>query len=77
MGLSLGKRSTGISVAATTFALAAASACADEGGVSFWAPGQSGSFSAVPTTPGWSVPVVYYHASADAGASKNSSSEEI
>jgi hypothetical protein len=44
---------------------------ADEGGVSFWAPGQFGSFSAVPSEPGWSVPLVYYHVSADAGASKN------
>ena len=44
---------------------------ADEGGVSFWAPGQFGSFSAVPTTPGWAVPLVYYHVSASAGASKN------
>src|SRR4029453_5436521 len=44
---------------------------ADEGGVSFWAPGQFGSFSAVPTTPGWAVPLVYYHVSANAGPSKN------
>jgi hypothetical protein len=50
--------------------LGANRACADEGGVSFWAPGQFGSFSAVPTTPGWSVPLVYYHESANAGASK-------
>jgi len=49
----------------------AGAAHADEGGVSFWAPGQFGSFSAVPTAPGWSVPLVYYHASANAGASKN------
>jgi len=39
--------------------------------VSFWAPGQFGSFSAVPTEPGWSVPLVYYHTSANAGASKS------
>jgi hypothetical protein len=51
--------------------LVAGLAWADEGGVSFWAPGQFGSFSAVPTTPGWSVPLVYYHVSANAGASKN------
>jgi hypothetical protein len=44
---------------------------ADEGGVSFWAPGQFGSLSAVPTTPGWSLPVVYYHVDADAGGQKN------
>ena len=44
---------------------------ADEGGVSFWAPGQFSSFSAVPGEPGWAVPVVYLHASADAGGSKS------
>jgi len=44
---------------------------ADEGGVSFWAPGQFGSLAAVPGEPGWAVPVVYLHVSAGAGASKN------
>jgi hypothetical protein len=55
---------------ATSLALSlvASPVLADEGGVSFWAPGQFGSFSAVPTTPGWSVPLVYYHVSADADA---------
>jgi len=42
-------------------------ALADEGGVSFWLPGQYGSLAAVPGEPGFSVPLVYYHASADAG----------
>ena len=49
----------------------AGAARADEGGVSFWAPGQFSSFSAVPGDPGWAVPVVYLHASADAGGSKS------
>ena len=44
---------------------------ADEGGVSFWLPGQMASFSAVQGDPGWSVPLVYYHTSADASASRN------
>jgi len=44
---------------------------ADEGGVSFWAPGQFSSFSALPGEPGFAVPVVYYHAAADAGGSKS------
>jgi hypothetical protein len=57
--------------ASLALSLHAGPTLADEGGVSFWAPGQFGSFSAVPTTPGWSVPLVYYHASANAGASKN------
>ena len=39
---------------------------ADEAGVSFWLPGQYGSFSAVPSDPGWSFESSYYHASADA-----------
>jgi hypothetical protein len=53
--------------------LAAAStlSVADEGGVSFWLPGQFGSFAAVPGDPGWSLPVVYYHSSVDADASKS------
>ena len=42
---------------------------ADEGGTSFWLPGQYGSMAAVPTAPGWSLPLIYYHASTDAGGS--------
>ena len=45
-------------------------AAADEGGVSFWLPGQQGSFAAVPGEPGWSLPIIYYHASSDAEASR-------
>ncbi len=41
-------------------------AVADEAGVSFWLPGQHGSFAAVPSQPGWSFESSYYHASADA-----------
>jgi hypothetical protein len=47
------------------------SARADEGGVSVWAPGPFGSLAAVPGEPGFSLPVVWLHASADAGAQKN------
>ena len=39
---------------------------ADEGGVSFWLPGQFGSFAAAPGTPGLSVPFIYYHTTTDA-----------
>ncbi len=56
-----------ISVAA---AVAAGAARADEGGISFWLPGQMGSFSAAPVAPGFSMPVIYYHASADTGGDK-------
>jgi len=45
------------------------SAQADEGGTSFWLPGQFGSLNASPGDPGWSLPLIYYHASADAGGS--------
>ena len=42
-------------------------AVADEGGVSFWLPGQFGSLAAVPQQPGWSFADVYYHTSVNAG----------
>jgi hypothetical protein len=51
--------------------LVALPAAADEGAVSFWLPGQFGSFAAVPADPGWSLPIVYYHTSADASASRS------
>ena len=41
---------------------------ADEGGVSFWLPGQYGSFAATPLEPGWSFETIYYHATAAASA---------
>ena len=49
--------------------LATQPAAADEGGVSLWLPGQFGSFASVPGEPGWSLPIVYYHTSTDAGPS--------
>jgi hypothetical protein len=36
-------------------------ALADEGGVSFWMPGQDGSFAAVAPSAGWSLPLVFYN----------------
>ena len=44
---------------------------ADEGGVSFWLPGQYGSLAAVPATPGWSFAGIYYHTSVSASGSAN------
>lgn len=38
-------------------------AYADEGGYSFWLPGQFGSLAAAPAVPGWSTAEVYYHTS--------------
>lgn len=56
-----------------TFAIACAlwmPAHADEGGVSFWAPGQFGSLAAVPVAPGFEVPVIYLHSSVSEHGSK-------
>ena len=33
---------------------------ADEGGVSFWLPGQFGSLAAVPAQPGWAFADIFY-----------------
>lgn len=45
--------------------LPATAVLADEGGISFWLPGQFGALAAVPTTPGWSLPLIYYHTKID------------
>jgi len=39
---------------------------ADEGGVSFWLPGQYASLAAAPQTPGWALGVIYYHTNVEA-----------
>jgi hypothetical protein len=56
-------------VVALHIVLAAAPAVADEGGVSFWLPGQYGSFAATPSVPGWSFESTFYHAYAAASTS--------
>ena len=43
---------------------------ADEGGVSFWFPGQYGSMAAVLSEPGWSLPLIYFHTTQDAEGNK-------
>ena len=43
---------------------------ADEGGASFWLPGQFGSMAAVPGDPGWSLPLIYFHSSVDGEGSR-------
>ena len=40
---------------------------ADEGGVSFWLPGQFGSLAAIPQQPGWALAIVNYYTSVSAG----------
>jgi hypothetical protein len=42
-------------------------AAADEGGVSFWLPGQYGSLAALPGNPGWTFTTLYYHTEPEAG----------
>lgn len=46
---------------------AAQKALADEGGISFWLPGQYGSLAALPNNPGWTLTALYYHTDVDAG----------
>ncbi|HEV3395643.1 MAG TPA: transporter [Xanthobacteraceae bacterium] len=66
-----------VAVGAAGFALAASSqiASADEGGVSFWLPGQFGSLAAVPLQPGLSVTEIYYHWQGSAGADVSAARE--
>lgn len=45
-------------------------ASADEGGVSFWLPGQFGSLAATPQTPGFTLGGVYYHTSVSSNADR-------
>ncbi len=49
-----------------TFLCWTAPAAADQGGVSFWVPGQFGSMAAVPGQPGFNFASVYYHTSVEA-----------
>jgi hypothetical protein len=57
----------GCGAAIAAFALSSEISHADEGGVSFWLPGQYGSMTAVPQTPGWALGAIYYHTSLSAG----------
>jgi hypothetical protein len=62
------RRRLWVATLAALFALSAGTACADEGGVSFWVPGLYGSLAAVPqAAPGWSVANIYWHDSVSAG----------
>jgi len=49
-----------IVAAAVALAAPPVPAGADEGGVSFWTPGQYASLAAVPPSPGWSLPTQLY-----------------
>jgi len=54
-------------LAVAIVAWSGSAALADEGGVSFWLPGQYGSFAAVAPSPGWSMPLVFYNYGGSAG----------
>jgi hypothetical protein len=53
-------------VAAGVAASTSESARADEGGVSFWVPGQFGSLAAAPGVPGWALGLINYYTSVSA-----------
>jgi hypothetical protein len=57
----------GSTICVTTLLIMPTTAAADEGGVSFWIPGQFGSLAAAPQQPGWSFADTYYHTSVSAG----------
>ncbi|MFO1082146.1 MAG: transporter [Reyranellaceae bacterium] len=54
---------------AAALVLVALPAHADEGGASFWLPGQFASFAAVPADPGFAVETIFYVRNATAAAS--------
>ena len=55
---------------AVALAVTGGTAVADEGGVSFWLPGQYASFAAIAPSPGFSLPMQSYYYSGSAGATK-------
>lgn len=59
---------TGLASALLSGSLCITIAVADEGGVSFWVPGQYGSYAAAPAKPGWSFESTFYYAAAAATA---------
>jgi hypothetical protein len=59
-------RRIGYATAATVLLLCPEISRADEGGVSFWLPGQYASLAATPQVPGWALGVVYYHSNVSA-----------
>jgi hypothetical protein len=60
-GSSFWRRQLSVGAVTALLALPFQAARADEGGISFWLPGQFGSLAAVPQTLGWSLGTVYYH----------------
>jgi len=62
-------RFTGCAVMAAGFLFCPESSHADQGGGSFWFPGQFASLAAVQQTPGWALSVISYHSSVAATGS--------
>ncbi len=60
-------KSRGMVLGVALAALCVSAAHADEGGVSFWVPGQFGSLAAVPAQPGWQAASIYYHTQVSGG----------
>src|ERR1700685_4053899 len=65
------RRSTSPLLAATLLVVTAVatgsnSTRADEGGISFWLPGQFGSLAAAPGVPGWALGLINYYTSVSA-----------
>ena len=58
-----GTRVIGYAVTAAALLLCPEVSHADQGGGSFWFPGQFASLVAVQQTPGWALNVIYYHSS--------------
>jgi hypothetical protein len=70
-----GIRRTGSLVAVAVLASHPTTSRADEGGVSFWLPGQYASLAATPQVPGWAMGAVYYHSNVSAFGSVAASRE--
>jgi hypothetical protein len=69
-------RRIGCALLSAALVLCPAISRADEGGVSFWLPGQYGSLAATPQTPGWALGSIYYHTSI-AGSGNVAAAREI
>jgi hypothetical protein len=69
-------RRIGCTVTTAALMFCPAIARADEGGVSFWLPGQYGSLAATPQTPGWALGSIYYHTTV-AGSGNVAAAREI
>ncbi|HEV2154961.1 SphA family protein [Bradyrhizobium sp.] len=64
-----GIRVIGCAVTAAAFVQCLDVSHADQGGGSFWFPGQFASFAAMEQTPGWMLSANYYHSSVSAAGS--------